>query len=202
MTPGALRSAGLVLAAGSSSRMGRPKQLLPVAGRPLLELVLQRVNDSTLDDVVVVLGAEAARIRSEVDLGRARAVVNPEPAQGLSSSLRAGLHALGPEVGRVAVLLGDQPGVSAQLIDRLLERQAASGLPAAALSFEGLLHPPVVMERSLWPGLESLEGDVGCRRLIRAQPELVAALPAADPGRHPIDIDTPEDYERLIQPSK
>jgi molybdenum cofactor cytidylyltransferase len=189
-------SAGLILAAGSSSRMGSPKQLLRVEGRPLLELVVSRANDSRLDQVLVVLGARADAIRAGVDLGRARVVVNPDHALGMSSSLRAGLHAIGPEVGRVVVILGDQPAISAELLDRLLDLQSSSGLPAAALSFGGLLHPPVVMERSLWPELETLEGDVGCRRLIRARPELVAPLVAAG-GGHPVDVDTPEDYRRL-----
>ncbi len=187
-----------MLAAGSSSRMGRPKQLLPVGGGPLLELVLRQVNASSLDEVVVVLGAEADRIQAEVDMGRARVLLNPDHREGMSTSLRAGLHALDAEIGRVVVILGDQPAVSPELLDGLLDLQAGSGLPAAALSFDGLLHPPVVMERSLWGGLESLEGDVGCRRLIRARPELVAALPAPSQGRHPVDVDTPEDYVRLV----
>ena len=194
-----MSSAGLVLAAGGSSRMGSPKQLLRLDGKPLLELVLDAVNASRLDEVVVVLGGAADRIQAEVDFGRARVVLNPDYGSRMSSSLRAGLHSLGPRVERVVVILGDQPAVTADLLDRLLALQASSGLPAAALSFEGLLHPPVVMERSLWPGLEALEGDVGCRRLIRAQPELVAALPAPAAGHHPVDVDTPDDYRRLLQ---
>jgi molybdenum cofactor cytidylyltransferase len=181
--------------------MGSPKQLLQLGGRPLLEVVLGAVNASGLDEVVVVLGGAADRIRAEVDLGRASLIVNADHAAGMSSSLRAGLHSLGPEVERVVVILGDQPAITADLLDRLLALQAGSGLPAAALSFDGMLHPPVVMERSLWPELESLEGDVGCRRLIRARPELVAALPVPDAGHHPIDVDTPDDYRRLLQAS-
>ena len=193
------RAAGLVLAAGASRRMGRPKQLLPVGGRPLLELVLAHASGSRLDEVVVVLGAHADEIQAAVDLGRARAVVNPDHASGMASSLRLGLRALGPEVERAVVILGDQPAISASLLDRLLDLQAGSGLPAAAMSFDGLLHPPVVLRRELWGDLESLEGDVGCRAVIRARPELVAALPAAGGGRHPLDVDTPDDYRRLVQ---
>ncbi len=195
-----MRSAGVILAAGSSSRMGagRPKQLLPVAGHPLLERVVQAANASGLDEVIVVLGARAGEIRSQVEFGRATIVVNPDHEAGMSTSLKAGLHALAGDVERAMVILGDQPAIDAELIDRLLALQSASGLPAAALSFDGLLHPPVLMERSLWADLESLEGDVGCRRLIRARPELVAALPVSDSGAHPVDVDTPADYERLL----
>jgi molybdenum cofactor cytidylyltransferase len=196
--PAAPRSGGVVLAAGASRRMGRPKQLLPVAGRPLLEAVVAHACASRLDEVVVVLGANADRIGEQVAMGRARAIVNPDHEAGMSTSLRAGLGALGDRVVRAMVILGDQPAISAALLDELLDLQASSGLPAAALSFGGLLHPPVVMERVLWAGLRALEGDVGCRALIRARPELVAALPASGDGRHPVDVDTAEDYARLV----
>ena len=194
-----MTAAGVVLAAGASRRMGRPKQLLPVNGRPLLELVLAHAGGSRLDEVIVVLGAHADEIRERIDPGRARTVVNPDHASGMASSLRLGLASLGDDVQRAVVILGDQPAISAALLDQLLDLQGSSGLPAAALSFEGLLHPPVVLGRELWGDLASLEGDVGCRAVIRARPELVAALPAVGGGLHPLDVDTPEDYDRLIQ---
>jgi CTP:molybdopterin cytidylyltransferase MocA len=190
-------STGLVLAAGSSRRMGSPKQLLMVRGKPLLELVVEQVNQSNLDDVVVVLGAAADEIRSRVDLGRARVLVNPDHAAGMASSLKAGLASLGPDVDRVVVILGDQPDVDAKLLNRLLDLEDRSGLPAAALDFNGLLHPPVVLKRDLWADLMSLEGDVGCRAVIRARPDLVARLPVEGNMTHPIDIDTPGDYASL-----
>ena len=198
MSPAGRRSAGVVLAAGGSTRMGRPKQLLVVGGRPLLELVVAQACASRLDQVMVVLGANAEAVKRGVDLGRASMVVNENHAAGMSTSLRTGIEALGGDVERAVIILGDQPDVSAQLIDQLLDLQAVSGLPAAALSFDGLLHPPVVLDRSLWPGLLELEGDVGCRRIIRASPELVAMLPAGSPGRRPVDIDTQDDYDRLL----
>jgi CTP:molybdopterin cytidylyltransferase MocA len=178
--------------------MGSPKQLLPIAGRPLLELVVARTCASALDEVLVVLGANAEEIEDRVYLGRAGVVRNPDHAAGMSSSLRAGLAALAPDVDRAMVILGDQPDISPELLDELLALQVRSALPAAALSFDGLLHPPVVLERGLWGDLQSLEGDVGCRALIRARPELVAALPTNGSSRHPVDVDTPEDYRRLV----
>jgi molybdenum cofactor cytidylyltransferase len=190
-------SAGIVLAAGASRRMGQPKQLLEVGGRPLLELAVAAACASQLDEVVVVLGARADEIEAAVDLDRARVVVNPDYEQGLSTSLRAGIASLGAEVSRAVVMLGDQPDVNASMLDRLLDLQEASALPAAALSFEGLLHPPMVLAREMWSGLEALKGDVGLRAVVRAHPELVAALPAERPGGHPVDIDTPEDFETL-----
>jgi molybdenum cofactor cytidylyltransferase len=177
--------------------MGEPKQLLEVRGRPLLEVAVRAACASQLDEVVVVLGARVEEVAQLVDFGRARVVINPDYEQGMSTSLRAGIASLGAEVSRALVILGDQPDVDASLLDRLLDLQEASGLPAAALSFEGLLHPPMVLTREWWAGLDALEGDIGLRAVVRAHPELVAALPAEQPGEHPVDIDTPEDFERL-----
>lgn len=179
--------------------MGRPKQLLEVGGRPLLEVIVAHACGSRLDEVLVVLGAEADQIRELLDVGRARVIVNPDYASGMASSLLAGIAAFGNEVDRAVVILGDQPDISSKLLDALLDLQERSALPAAALSFDGLLHPPVVLARELWPGLKTLEGDVGCRALIRERPELVATLPVREGHKHPADIDTPEDYDRLVK---
>ncbi|HYM97678.1 MAG TPA: nucleotidyltransferase family protein, partial [Candidatus Sulfotelmatobacter sp.] len=121
-----MKSAGVVLAAGSSRRMGSPKQLLVVDGRPLLELVIARVCESRLDEVVVVLGAAVEEIRAKVDFGRARVIVNPDHASGMASSLRAGIAVLDGGVGRAVVILGDQPDISAEMLDRLLDLQVES----------------------------------------------------------------------------
>jgi molybdenum cofactor cytidylyltransferase len=177
--------------------MGEPKQLLTLRGRPLLETALAAACDSRLNDVVVVLGDHADAIRQSVRFGRARVVINPDHLQGLSTSLRTGIASLGAQVDRAVVILGDQPDVKADVLNRLLDTQADSGMPAAALSFDGLLHPPVVLARELWGDIDALEGDVGLRALIRAHPERVAAVVAETPRGHPIDIDTREDYERF-----
>lgn len=165
----------------------------------MLELIVTEACASRLDPVVVVLGAAANQIRALVDFGRACVIVNPDHASGMASSLLAGIAALDDRVDRVVVMLGDQPNTSAELLNSLLDVQERSALPAAALSFDGLLHPPVVLVRDLWPDLMTLEGDVGCRALIRERPELVATLPAGEGRKHPPDVDTPEDYERLVR---
>lgn len=193
-----MRSAGVVLAAGSSMRMGMSKQLLEVGGRPMLEVIVANACASRLDEVVVVLGAGASQIRAVVDFFRAHVLVNPYHETGMASSLRAGISSLGDDVDRAVIILGDQPDISSRLLNALLDVQERSGLPAAALSFDGLLHPPVVLARELWPDLMTLEGDVGCRALIRQRPEMVATLPGGGGHRHPVDVDTPQDYERLV----
>jgi molybdenum cofactor cytidylyltransferase len=179
--------------------MGSPKQLLPLGGRPLLEVVLAQACASRLDEVLVVLGAHAEEIRRGVDFGRARTVINPDHATGMSSSLRLGLASIGDSMARAVVILGDQPDVTASVLDSLMDLQEASGLPAAALSFAGLLHPPVVLMRELWGDLMDLQGDVGCRAVIRARPEQVAKLSVEVDHKHPVDLDTPEDYERVVR---
>lgn len=193
-----MTSAGVVLAAGASTRMGSPKQLLDVGGRPLLERVVAAACASRLDDVVVVLGAEAQRIRDAVDLGRARVIVNESYTDGMSTSLRAGVGALADEVDRAVVILGDQPDVDAALFDRLLDAHESSGLPSAALEFEGLLHPPVVLARELWSRIDELRGDVGLRQLLRQGTDRVARVPTSRPSHHPVDIDTPTDAAQFI----
>lgn len=193
MLPG-MTLAGIVLAAGSSTRMGRPKQLLPVRGRPLLEHVVAAACASRLDSVLVVLGADAELIRGRVRWGRALPIVNPDYRAGMSTSLRAGIAALGPEVEGAVVILGDQLGVSARLLDRLIAAREGSGLQIAALRLNGLLQPPVLLVRELWGEVSALRGDVGLRDLIRCRPELVAAVrPDAGAG-DPDDVDTPEDW--------
>lgn len=173
--------------------MGSPKQLLDVGGRPLLERIVAAACASRLDEVVVVLGAEAQSIRNAVDMGRARVIVNESYAHGMSTSLRAGVGALGDNVDRAVVILADQPDVDASLIDQLLDAQESSMLPAAALDFDGLPHPPVVLARELWPHIDELRGDVGLRQLLRQDPDRIARIRASRPRSHPVDIDTPDD---------
>ena len=174
--------------------MGRPKQLLDVNGAPMLQLVVEQACASSLDDVVVVLGADAAPIRNAVRFGRARVVVNDRHADGMSTSLRAGLDSLGGAVDDAVVLLADRPDVDASLIDSLLGLHARSRLPAAATSVGGVLQPPVVLSRRLWPAVTQLRGDAGLRDVLRSRPADVATLPVAPA----VDVDTPDDYARLL----
>jgi molybdenum cofactor cytidylyltransferase len=188
--------AGIVLAAGSSLRMGQPKQLLALGGRPLLERVVAVACGAQLDDVLVILGADHELIEQQVRWGRARILVNPDHASGMSTSLRLGLAALGSDVERAMVIMGDQLGVSSGLLDRLLKVHAVSFRPAAAFSVGGLLQPPVVLRRDLWDEVMAVSGDVGARGLIRTRPELVAPLVLGSDVEHPVDIDTPDDWRR------
>ena len=190
-----MRTAGVVLAAGASRRMGRTKQLLPLGGRTLLDTVLTAARGARLDEVVLVLGAEAERIAAAVDTAGVRVVFAADHAEGMGASLRAGVGALGPEVERVVVLLGDQPRVTAELVDAVLDRHLESGLPAAAVSAGGVLQPPVAADRRLWPQLLAAHGDSGLRSVLREVPGMVATLYIEGAT---VDVDTPDDYRRVL----
>src|SRR2546422_774666 len=116
----------IVLAAGTSSRMGSPKPLLTLGGRPLLERVLETVRDAAVDDIVVVLGHEADRVRDGVSFDGAHAVVNPAYIEGMSTSLQAGIRAADPRSDGFLIVLGDQPFVQSATINTLIERRNGS----------------------------------------------------------------------------
>jgi molybdenum cofactor cytidylyltransferase len=208
--------AGIILAAGRGSRMGGTKQLLPLHGLPLLAHSVRAAEDSALADIVVVLGHDAQAIAAAVPRRRARLVLNPAYAEGQSSSLRAGLRALGPDVGAAVILLGDQPFVRSEVIDALAgayldawgrridgERNAGSAAAESGASprviiptYGGRDGHPILLQRSLWPEVMAVRGDEGARSVIRAHPLETRRL-AIDGGPPPRDVDTPEDYTGL-----
>lgn len=171
--------------------MGRPKQLLPLGGRPLLQHVVD-LAASELDETVLVLGASAAEIQTAVALPPGvRVVLNPDAAEGQATSLRAGLAAMGSEVTGALVLLGDQPGVRSDAVRAL----ATARGPIARASYGGRPGHPVRLDRSVWAEVMALGGDSGARELIRRVPGLLIEVEVG--GDPPPDVDTPEDYARL-----
>ncbi len=150
--------AGVVLAAGTSSRLGgRLKQLLPLGGRPITQHVINAAVAAGLDDVVVVLGHKAEEVRGGLELRPpARAVVNPDYASGQSSSLRTGLHALGDDIGAALILLGDQPGIRLEAIRTVMRVYERTGGPVVRASYSGQSGHPVLFERSVWAELGKL----------------------------------------------
>ena len=142
---------GIILAAGRGSRMGTPKQLLPLGGRPLLQHVVDAAAEA-LDDVILVLGHEAEAIVAALDLPPGvRVVVNPDHPEGLSTSLRAGLDHVPEAALAVAVILGDQPEIRPDAIRAVVAAQATSGAPILRASHRGRASHPVVLARAVWP---------------------------------------------------
>jgi molybdenum cofactor cytidylyltransferase len=191
------RVAVAVLAAGGSSRMGRPKQLLPFRGRSLLRHAAEVALAADCGPVVAVLGAEVERLRPELDNLPIGVVVNREWELGPGTSVRTAVDAVGanPRVGALVFLLCDQPRVSAEHIRRLVEVHRATRMPMAASGYAGTLGVPALFSRECFLALRALDPAAGAKQLLARRPDTVAAVPFPD-GE--IDLDTPEDYARWV----
>jgi nicotine blue oxidoreductase len=200
--------AGLLLAAGGGRRLGgRPKALLPYGGRPLIEHAVRVLWEGGCDAVHVVLGAAAAEVRERADLGGCVVVENPSWADGMGSSLRAGLASLAagtspasPAAGAALIGLVDQPGVGAATVARVLAAaRAGDDLPSAlvAAAYNGRRGHPVLIGASRWPGVAAgAAGDRGARTYLREHTGQTVLVECADIG-DPSDIDTPADLRLL-----
>ncbi len=188
---------GVILAAGSSSRLGRPKQLLPLGDRPVLVHTLANACAAALDGVIVVLGHEAATIQRRIDFGAARVVLNADYRAGQSTSLRAGLAALPPDADAALFILGDQPLLGPALLDALIAARRASAAPIVMPTYRGQRGNPVLIASDLFPELARITGDRGARGVIHAHAAEIHEVPiAGDPPTD--DLDTQEDYDRLL----
>jgi molybdenum cofactor cytidylyltransferase len=187
--------AAVVLAGGASTRMGRPKQLLPFAGGTVLSTVVSRLLDSPVDRVVVVLGHDADTLRQSAGLGtdpRVAVVVNADWAEGMASSLRCGIAACADAEAAI-VALGDQPGIDRPLVARLVDAFRAGAPLAVPVQGEERGHP-VLFARALFSELLAVRGDLGAREVVARH----WAAAAKVPGKHLADIDTPSDYEACV----
>jgi CTP:molybdopterin cytidylyltransferase MocA/SAM-dependent methyltransferase len=188
---------GLVLAAGAGSRFGGGKLLAPIGGRPILQHVLDALATAGIDDVVVVLGADAAVIESAIEWRAERRIVNPEPSRGLSSSLALGFETIGPDAGAVLVTLGDQPLVSVGAIRALLDAPPSEDRPIVVPAYEGERgRNPVLVHRAAFDLVGEATGDRGLGPVLEAHPDLVAEI-SVD-GANP-DVDTPVDHAHAIE---
>ena len=184
----------IVLAAGGGSRFGEVKLLAKLGGRPIIEAVLDNLREAPVDEIIAVVGADAVRLREVCERYGVRTVANEEWERGQSTSVVAGLRASG---GRAAVvLLGDQPFVGAEAVERLVAA-FAEGAKVAVATYGGKRRNPVLFSREVWSLLETeLAGDEGARSVLRRHPELVVEVPCEGVG-DPVDVDTREDLRRL-----
>lgn len=183
---------GIVLAAGTSSRFGRTKQLLELDHKPFVQHAVDAALDAGLDEVVVVLGHDAAAV--EAALRHARAVFNPAFAEGQATSLIAGLDAADPESEAAVVLLADQPGITRDHVRALVEAFRARRSRIVRLKFRN--GPgPALLSRDVWDEARGLAGDTGAREIIATHPEWVGEI-AVDEDAPP-DVDEPADLDRL-----
>lgn len=188
------RGAGIVLAAGLSRRLGRPKQLLMLDGRPVVRHVVEQAMASSLGEVIVVLGARAEAVRDALSGLPVRFVLNERYAEGQGTSIAAGVASLGPDVEAAVILLGDQPEVAIEAINAvvLAGREGASIVMTAYDDGRG---HPVLFGREHFRALTALSGDSGGREVIRHHSDQVVLVRM--PGSVPADIDTEADWAAL-----
>lgn len=195
------KTAGLVLAAGSSTRMGSPKQLLEIRDHSLLDHVLNEALKSDLDLIVLVLGYRASEIRKRIEEGpennRRKIVENVDWEKGISSSIKAGLAEVQEEYDHCMIILADMPYISANTVDQLLHEYLSSGLPLGAVKTGGRRSLPVIFSRVLYNDLNRLEGDIGARDLFLKYQDNACLVEPND--YNDMDIDTPEDYARFMK---
>jgi len=185
--------AGVVLAAGPSTRMGENKLFLRLEGETVLVRAVRRAIAAGLDPVIVVLGHEAERARTELSGLPCLPVVNPDYARGLNASARAGIAAIPASARAAVVLLADMPFVTDRMIAALVERYRESDAPLVISEYGGIQAPPTLYDRSLFAEVGDAEGE-GCgKRVVRRHRSEAAAV--AWPAAALADLDRPQDYE-------
>jgi molybdenum cofactor cytidylyltransferase len=188
--------AAVVLAAGTSSRMGSAKQLLRLEDRPLLQHVLDHVRASAVSEIVLVLGFAAEEIRRKIDLQNVRVVLNGDYQRGMGTSLKAGLSAVDAQCAGALIVLADQPFVRPATLDRLMAEHLRSRAQIVIPTYRGFRGNPVLLDRSVFAEVMTLDGDVGCRAIFGDHLEGIVKLPLDDAGIL-LDIDRQSDFEAM-----
>ncbi|MBN2034100.1 MAG: nucleotidyltransferase family protein [Deltaproteobacteria bacterium] len=197
--------AGLVLAAGASSRMGIPKQLLSFGQNTLLDHVLAESLRSDLEKIVLVLGFQAEKIRQTLKTNlrhpKLKVIENKDYSQGMSSSLITGLSAVEKDSNAVMVILGDMPYITSKIINFLLYRYEQSCFSLAAVIWEGKRSHPVIIGKSFFSALHGLRGDEGAKALFAKHADRVCLVEPFE-EYNGSDVDTWDDYLTLIRKTK
>lgn len=187
----------MILAAGASTRMGTPKQLLAYRGCTLIRHMAEVAIASVCQPIVVVLGANAERVKPEISQLPIHIIENQQWEEGMSASIRAGLEALlavNQNLEAVAIALCDQPFVSPQTLNQLVEAYHLTRKPIIASEYSGTLGVPTLFSGTLFSELMALKSTEGAKKLINKHIHEVFSIPFPEGA---IDIDTPNDYEQL-----
>ena len=185
----------MVLAAGGSQRLGRPKQLLPYLGKTLVEHAARTALASGAEEVIIVVGSNADAIRAKLSQLPVKIVLNRNWESGLGSSIRCGVESVSSNSSSVVIALVDQPQITPGLLRDLACRQFETGAPIVASAYDGILGVPCAFGREVFGKLCALSGEAGARELIRKSGLIVEQVSFSGGN---IDVDTPEDYQRLI----
>jgi molybdenum cofactor cytidylyltransferase len=185
---------GLVLGAGGSRRLGRPKQLLPYGDGTLLDHTVATARASRLDQLVVAIGGASDEVAERVDLSGADVVVNDAFGEGCSSSIAAALGVVDERCDVLVLMLGDQPGVTPATVRTLIDGRGDA--PLAVCRYDDGRGHPFAFDRTVFPQLADLHGDKGVWRLLDERAGDVVDVPIA--GNVPLDVDTPEDYQAVL----
>jgi len=188
----------LLLAAGKGERMGGAKQLLTLGERRMVEASLYNLLASQVDQIIIVLGFAAEKIRPLVEgKERVKVVINHRFREGMSTSIHQGLQAVDSRAQGILIALADQPFIPAEVIDQLIEQFAAGGKGIVLPIYQGERGHPVILSREAYePELMALEGDRGGKEIVRSHPADVREVAVASPGVV-VDIDEWEDYKRV-----
>ncbi|WP_414582519.1 nucleotidyltransferase family protein [Scytonema sp. PCC 10023] len=187
----------IILAAGASTRMGTPKQLLKYKQHSLLRHMVEQAIASVCKPIIVVLGAYAERIRPEIESFNAHIVENLDWSDGMSRSIQVGIEALNivnPNVEAAVLMLCDQPFVSTQIINQLVEVYQTTNQKIVASEYTGIWGVPALFNCHLFPKLTMLSGAAGARQVIKEHIQKVVSIPFPEGA---IDLDTLEDYEQF-----
>jgi molybdenum cofactor cytidylyltransferase len=189
--------AAIVLAAGASTRMGRNKLLLEIAGETLVRRVVRAALGAGLDRVVVVLGHDEARVRAQLDGLPCETVVNADHARGAGTSLQAGVRhvAADADADAVVIVLADMPFVTAEMIAALADRYRATRAPVVFSRYGDVQAPPTLYDRSLFPELLAIDDDRGGKEVVRRHQAEAAGMDWPESALH--DVDSPADYDRI-----
>lgn len=193
------RVGAIILAAGKSTRMGEPKQLLRLGESTVLGVTLDNIRKAGVDEIVLVLGSFAETIRQRCPastLDGLKVVVNEAYDQGMASSLREGLFALHPQIDATLIVLADQPFIRPETFGQIVDRYRRSDAQIVIPTYKGFRGNPVLLDRSVFPEIMALSGDIGCRAIFGSHLDGIVKAEVEDVGIL-LDIDNKADYERL-----
>jgi molybdenum cofactor cytidylyltransferase len=187
----------IILAAGESKRMGKPKQLLPLGKSTLLEQAIDNLLNSSVDETIVVLGHKAEEITEKIANKPVKVVINPDYQQGMSTSIVAGLIMVDPRSQAVMLALGDQPLVTSRTINQLIEAFNKNRKGIAVPTYRGRRGHPIIFDIKYKAELFKLRGDIGGREIIQNHPKDVFMV-AVDSESVVSDIDTQDEYNSQL----